>query len=107
MQVELSTAFPFPPKFYKDYTDENIKRWNETEDKSTLNLDPPEMVEGPIPVFGKLTALNPLKSLTELGFNEIRSGLPPKEELKLLVQALMTTFKQLLDVLATDTNNVR
>jgi MED7 protein len=107
MQVELSTAFPFPPKFYKDYTDENIKRWNETEDKSTLNLDPPEMVEGPIPVFGKPTALHPLKSLTELGFNEIRSALPPKEELKLLVQALMTTFKQLLDVLATDTNNVR
>jgi hypothetical protein len=52
MNQELQSAFPLPPSYYKDYTDENIAKWK-AKDASAPNLDPPEPIKGPFVVFGQ------------------------------------------------------
>jgi hypothetical protein len=99
MQGEFSTAFPLPPRYYKLYTDENLKIWNETENKSILNFDlaPPTVISGTYTVFGQtLSTSTEDKSFKTFGVKMIQTILDKKEELKVLVDSLMATFLELL-----------
>jgi hypothetical protein len=99
MQGEFSTAFPLPPRYYKLYTDENLKIWNETEDRSTLNynLAPPTAIKGTYTVFGQsLSTSTKDTSFKTFGVEMIETMLDKKEELKVLVDSLMATFLELL-----------
>lgn len=110
MQGELCTAFPLPPRFYNDYTAENLTLWAATEDRSSLafNLDPPAPIVGAFQVFGQVANIDTaLPSLSELGFEELSDEtLDAKEMLHALVKSLQMTFTELLHVLATDTTQV-
>ncbi|KAJ3324894.1 Mediator of RNA polymerase II transcription subunit 7 [Boothiomyces sp. JEL0866] len=110
MSTGLSTAFPFPPKYYENYTDENIERFNREKESGniTLNLDPPEPPVGQFMQFGEQDNIKiQLPDLKEIGIQYSDStGLSRADHLKMLNKSLLLNFVELLDLLVTDTANV-
>jgi hypothetical protein len=50
---QLSLAFPLPPTYYQNYTEENQRKWEE-KDATCPELGPPQPIEGPFTVFGQI-----------------------------------------------------
>jgi hypothetical protein len=63
---QLSLAFPLPPSYFKNYTQENLQRLEE-KDADAPNLEPPEPIEGPFTVFGQLDNV----CITHIGCGEV------------------------------------
>ncbi|KAJ3276133.1 Mediator of RNA polymerase II transcription subunit 7 [Terramyces sp. JEL0728] len=109
MATELSTAFPFPPTYYENYTDENIEKFNKEKESGniTLNLEPPEPPEGPFIQFGEQDNIKiQLPDVKEIGIQcSDSAGLSRSDHLKMLNKSLLLNFVEMLDLLVTDTAN--
>ncbi|KAI8902701.1 mediator complex, subunit Med7 [Globomyces pollinis-pini] len=107
--TELSTTFPLPPKYYLNYTDENLA----LKDSSDLplefpNLNPPKPPSStqPFMVFGQLDQLEvKLPSLEELGIQplENQSDLDVNQKLQSINHSLLLNLVELLSILTTNT----
>ncbi len=57
---KLTASYPMPPKYYKNYTDENIEMFNNAIKEgipTEFDLNPPEPITGNFKVFGQIVKI--------------------------------------------------
>ncbi|XJO73119.1 hypothetical protein BDV3_004144 [Batrachochytrium dendrobatidis] len=115
----LSAAYPAPPAYYKNYTDENLAlvkaggtAFSTTDNLSSqlsVNLKPPNPVLEPISVFGTILDISSKPpSLESLGIPQLSKSTlisDRAENLKKLNHSLLINFYELLELLETDPTN--
>ncbi|KAI9307175.1 mediator complex, subunit Med7 [Cunninghamella echinulata] len=118
-QQSTGSAWPEPPKFYKRYTNENIKRLKKAQETNSypeellkapqLNDFPIQLLEPPTPpedayvVFDQNWKVNDrLPTLEEQNIKQLfpSGDIDRVQELKRLNRTLIVQFLELLDVLA-------
>ncbi|KAI8800323.1 mediator complex, subunit Med7 [Cladochytrium replicatum] len=123
----LAAVYPFPPQYYKLYSDERIARFNRLKDASVERveleqqgnidalgafipvaeetLDPPEPVEGIYQMFGQqYTTAEKLPSLTQQGIPQLFPDGPIDRvaELRNMNHSLLLNFLELVDIMSTE-----
>jgi hypothetical protein len=94
----LQSSFPQPPRYYKKYTEENLSQ-------NLQELLPPPPIHGFFEMYGEQCSIESIQpSLDTLDIQRIPGD--PKQALSVLLKSLWTTYVDLLDTLATDTQNV-